>query len=83
MSMPNPQDLTTWKVTGQTEYTQVNPTGSPVQGMKVLFQTGQGHPGSIFVPLAQYTPHNVRALINTAAANIDAVGMLSGGAGSQ
>lgn len=83
MSMPNQQDLTTWQVTGQTEYTQVNPTGQPVAGMKVLFTTGKGHSGSVFVPLAQYNPTTVRGLINTQAATLDAVGSLTGGAGSQ
>jgi len=83
MSMPNPADLTTWKVTGQTEYTQVATTGPPVQGVKVFYTTGQGHSGSVFVPYSQYNQANVRAAINQAAATMDAVGQLTGGAGSQ
>ena len=83
MSMPNPSDLTTWTVTGQTEYTQVAATGPPVQGVKVFYTTGAGHSGSVFVPYSQYNTVNVRAAINAAAATMDAVGQLSGGAGSQ
>ena len=83
MSMPSPSDLTTWKVTGQTEYTQVATTGPPVQGVKVFYTTGQGHSGSVFLPNAQYNQQNVRAAINAAAANMDAIGQLTGGAGSQ
>jgi len=83
MSMPSQADLTTWKVTGQTEYTQVATTGPPVQGVKVFYTTGQGHSGSVFLPNAQYNQQNVRAAINAAAANMDAIGQLTGGAGSQ
>ena len=83
MSMPSPNDLTTWKVTGQTEYTQVTGSGAPQAGIKVMFTTGQGHNGSVFIPAAQYNPANARRLIEAAAANMDAVGMLTGGAGGQ
>lgn len=81
MSMPNPADLTSWQVTGQTEYTQVNATGPPVNGVKVFYQTGQGHTGSVFVPYSQYNTQNVRSLVSAAAAQMDAIGQLSGGAG--
>lgn len=77
--MPNASDLTSWKVTGQNESTQVQQSGPPVPGVRVFFQTGQGHTGSVFVPQAQYTVTNVRALVNAAAAKMDAVGSLSSG----
>jgi hypothetical protein len=83
MSMPLPQDQTTWKVTGQQEYTQVQVTGPPLPGVKVFYQTGAGHSGSVFVPLGQYNVTTVRNLLNAAAAQMDAIGQLSGGAGSQ
>lgn len=77
--MPNASDATSWKVTGQLETTRVQQTGPPVQGMQVFYQTGKGHSGSVFVPQSQYNAHNVRALVAAAAANMDAVGMLSAG----
>lgn len=77
--MPNPSDLTTWKVTGQAEYTQPQVTGPPVNGVKVFYQTGQGHAGSVFVPYSQYSAQNVRQLVQAAAARMDAVGLLSSG----
>jgi hypothetical protein len=80
MSMPNPASLTSWKVTGQQEYTQVQVTGPPVPGVKVFYQTGAGHSGSVFVPLGQYNTTTVTQLLNAAAANMDAIGQLSGGA---
>lgn len=83
MSMPNSGDLTTWKVTGQVESTQVQVTGPPVPGVKVFFQTGAGHAGSVFIPQGRYNTTSVRAAVNAAAAQMDAVGMLTGGAGSQ
>lgn len=82
MSMPSPADLTSWTVTGQNEYTQVTPGGGPVAGMRVFYTTAKGHSSSIFVPQAQYNPVTVRALISRAAANLDEIGSLSGGAGT-
>jgi hypothetical protein len=79
MSMPNPADITAWHVTGQNEQTQVEAGGNPVRGVQVYYQTAAGHTGSVFVPYAQYTTDNVRSLIGTAAAQMDAVGMLTGG----
>ena len=82
MSMPNPADLTSWQVTGQTEYTQVQSSGPPVNGMKVFYTTGKGHSASVFIPMSQYTPANVRAVISAQAANLDQIGSLKGGAGA-
>lgn len=79
MSMPAASDKTTWSVTGQTEYTQVGATGPPVKGVLVAFTTGRGHSGSVFVPYSQYTAAHVRGVVANAAANMDAVGMLTSG----
>lgn len=77
MSMPNPADLVTWSVTGQTEQTQIAPGGTPVKGVQVFYTTGAGHQGSVFVPYTQYTQANVRNLLNTAAAQMDSIGALT------
>lgn len=78
MSMPNPGDLTSWSVTNQVEQTQVI-GGSPVKGVSVYYTTGAGHQGSVFVPYSQYTTDKVRAAVQAAAAQMDAIGMLSQG----
>ena len=67
----------TWRVTGQQERTQIDATGRPVQGMTVLFQTGSGVTGSVFLPLPLYTPDNVRKAIAEAASGIEAVSGLT------
>jgi hypothetical protein len=79
MSMPNPSDLTTWKVTGQTERDQIQPGSAPVKGVQIYYQTSKGVTGSIWVPYSQYTTENVRAAIQAAASQMDAVSMLTGG----
>jgi len=79
MSMPGSPAPTTWQVTGQTEYTQVSATGPPVNGVKVFYQTGQGHTGSVFVPYSQYNAQNVTNLVSQAAAQMDTIGSLSSG----
>ena len=79
MSMPYQGDATTWKVTTQYEQTQVAAGGQPVRGVQVFFTTGRGHTGSVFVPYAQYTTDHVREQVQAAAAQMDAVGMLSSG----
>lgn len=77
MSMPNPNDVVTWTVTGQNEQTQIDPGGNPVKGVTVFYTTGAGHTGSVFVPYAQYTQANVRNLVNQAAAAMDSIGALT------
>lgn len=67
----------TWRVTGQVERTQIDPTGRPVQGMTVTFQTGSGTTGSVWLPLPLYTPDNVRKAIGEAASGIEAVAGLT------
>lgn len=79
MTMPTPPPVTSWQVTGQAERTDIAADGSPVRGMVVYFTTGNGHTGSVFVPMAQYGTDPVRAAISAAAARMDAVGALTSG----
>lgn len=79
MSMPNPNDATTWTVTNQVEADQLVPGSAPVKGVRIFYTTGRGNSGSVHVPYSQYTQTDqVRAAIQTAAAQMDAVGMLTG-----
>lgn len=80
MTMPVPPPVTSWHVTGQAERTDIAADGNPVRGMTVYFTTGAGHQGSVFVPAAQYTADNVRAMIAAAAARMDEIGSLTSGA---
>lgn len=78
MTMANQNQPPAWVVTGQTESVQVPPTGAPVNGIKVFFQTRAGHAGSVFVPNATYNAANVAAAVAAQAALMDEVGQLSG-----
>lgn len=69
-----------WHVTSQYETTEVMPGNQLVNGYKVLFVTGSGHNGSVFVPMAKYTVDSVRAMVQDAADLVDGVGNLSSGA---
>jgi len=68
-----------WQVTSQIEQSDIGPAGQFVNGKRVYFTTANGHSGSVFVPLGQYSVDNVRNLINTAADILDAVGNLTSG----
>lgn len=78
MSMPNPADLTTYVVTGQTERDQVQAAGPPVRGVMIFYQTAKGNQGSVWVPYSTYNqgPDVVAPLIHTAAARMDQIGAL-------
>jgi len=78
MSTPANPNATTWRVTGQTEQTQIQPGGNPVRGVQVFYVTGAGHNGSVFVPYANYTPAFIQSAVGQAAAQMDAVGQLTG-----
>lgn len=79
MTVPTPPPVTSWQVTGQTERTDIAQDGTPVRGMAVYYTTGHGYQGSVFVPAAQYTADNVRAMIAAAAARLDQIGSLASG----
>jgi hypothetical protein len=52
--------------------------GQVQEGFRVMFTTGKGQQGSVFVPKARYTPDNVRAEIAAAAHQLDQVADLTG-----
>lgn len=82
MSMPNPSDVPSWTVTGQTERDQIVPGGAPVKGQQIYFTTGLGQQGSVFVPYTQYgNTDYVRSQIAAMAAQLDAVKSLNSGPG--
>lgn len=79
-SQPTPS---TWTIDSQTPRTMADAAGNVTDGYTVLFTTGDGHHGQVYVPMSQYTPDKVRARIQEQADNIDTVGRLRGtGAGS-
>jgi hypothetical protein len=82
MTVANGSPSSGWTVTGQTQTTQVNDAGVVVQGVRVQFRTGNGTAGYVFVPMAQYTPDQVRMAIAAQAAVVDQVDALAGQAGS-
>lgn len=66
-----------WVVNAQTP--TVSAVGQSVmQGWNIDFTTAAGHQGRVFVPVTQYNPDNVRALVNAQAATLDAVGAMTG-----
>lgn len=71
------QQQASWSVVAQQQQTKVGPTGVLDDGFNVLFTTGNGHTGSVFVPMSQYNVDNVRALVQAQANLLDAVGALS------
>ena len=81
MSMPPADAQPTWRVTGQTERDQVVPGSAPVRGVQIFFQTGLGQQGSIFVPYTEYNTTSVAQRLAAAAAQMDAIKGLTGGAG--
>lgn len=79
MSMPNAQDATTYKVTGQTERDKIEVSGPPVRGVTIFWTTGKGNSGSTWVPYSIYNqgPAAVAPLIAEAAGRMDAIGNLA------
>lgn len=66
-----------WSVTSQQQTTQPDAAGRFTTGVIVNFTTAKGHSGSVFVPEAQYSVDNVRAMVQAKANLLDAVGSLS------
>ncbi|HVD03188.1 MAG TPA: hypothetical protein VNF75_03510 [Candidatus Dormibacteraeota bacterium] len=77
-SPPPAPALSAWQVTGQIEGQQFNDQHQLVPGVSIMFTTGQGHQGTVFVPQAQYNAARVRELVAARAALMDEVGGLSG-----
>lgn len=69
---------TGWEVTSQRETMEQDASGAYVHGYMVSFRSGSGAPGSVFVPLSDYTVERVRKAVAARAAAIDAVSGLKG-----
>lgn len=67
-----------WAVDNQIETIGLDPTGKPVEGIKVLFHTDKVAAASVFIPRAGYNAEKVRAAIMEYLAHLDAVHNLSG-----
>jgi len=78
MTMPATGPAVTWRVSGQTEETVVQPGGVPVRGVRVFYVTGNGATGSVFIPQDRYTVDHVRSEVEAAAVRSAAVGALTG-----
>lgn len=54
----------TWTVTNPgIPFTSTDTSGQPVRGMQVTYESDRGYAGTVFVPMAAYTPTGVRAAI--------------------
>lgn len=78
MTNPNTTPATTWNVTGQQEGLGRNGNGPFEPGITITFELSNGAHGQVFVPIAQYSPDNVRAIIAAKVATMVAVHNLSG-----
>jgi len=74
---PSPAPAGSWSVIGQQEQVEFDQQGKMQNGVKISFQTGQGHSGTVFVPQAQYNPERVKELVAAKAQLMDQVGALS------
>lgn len=66
-----------WRVTAQTETTQLGPSGRYEDGMLVSFTTQHGVEGSVFVPRRLLTAAAVRDQVAAHAAELDAISRLT------
>lgn len=73
-----PAGGSSWRITAQNQASEPNGMGQFVKGVNVAFVTDLGSGGSVFVPEAQYTVDNVKALVAAKAAEMDAVARLTG-----
>ena len=72
------KSATTWNVTGQQQTTQAGQGGTFARGWIIMYQTGNGHQGSVFVTNEQYANVDlVRSMVANAAAQSDMIGSLS------
>lgn len=68
----------TWQVEYQQETVDLGPDGRPVQGVKIGFKTSHGVHSSVFLSKSSYNVDSVRAAIQAAVTQIDAIHKLSG-----
>lgn len=66
-----------WKVTSQTETTNISAGGDIAEGIRVGFVLDDGTAGSVFVPLAGYSADKVRAAVAARAAVLGEVATLA------
>lgn len=66
-----------WAVDSQVQRTKADNAGNITEGYEVNFHTRSGHYGTVFVPMARYTPENVAAAVDAQARQVDAVGQLT------
>jgi len=66
-----------WQVVGQRQSTVRNASGQFEDAMIVTVKTGKGNTFNLTIPMSQYTPANVHALIDAQAAQVDAVSSLT------
>lgn len=64
---------TGWTINTQRQTQVLSGGGGFVPSVEVGFTTGAGVVGSVIVPLAQYTPDQVAALVDARAAQLDAI----------
>jgi hypothetical protein len=70
---------TSWKVTSQVAQLGTGPDGRPAEGYRVMFTTGKGASGYVFVPYDLYSAANVEAMIRPHAQELDQVQDMSRG----
>lgn len=73
-----PAPSVSWRVTGQQQTVETGTGNQPVRGYRIMFATGTGASGSVFVPQSAYNRQNVAAVVGTAAAEVAAVQNLTG-----
>ena len=78
----NGQPGSGWRVVGQSQATDLDAENRFVDGLRITFQTGAGHTGSVFVPLATASPETVYAAISERAATMDQIANLTHDSGS-
>jgi len=73
-----PAPGSSWRVTGQQQTMRIGPTGDATHGVEVMFSTGHGVAGSVFVPDSVYAdPQQVREAVAARAAQLDAVSTMT------
>ena len=71
-----------WRVVGQRQTSILSPSGQFEDAFVITHKTGAGVQGSVTIPKAQYSQDNVKRLIDSEAAEVDAVHALTGDASS-
>lgn len=69
-----------WQVVGQRQSSVRSPSGAFEDAMIVSYKTADGTIGQVTVPMSQYSPEHVHALIDAQASQVSAVSSLSSSA---